>query len=503
MKMEDLVEFFQGKLEKDFGYDDDYTMEMLQVSSDELRRAKMDIPPKAKDTSELPKLPFGLEIKPSIDQIIGRRTNDERADLITRTEKKLEGSVRIKKQQRESVSRESSVPPSSGGYDTQSNYTMTTSRMSLAEGFQSRASYANTSRTSFFDGSDMGSMVTGDSRYHLDNVDSEQTYLQEHEPDFSRTPGSSSTVHVNDVSAQDGEVTPKIEERYQNRHGSSPNGIPTPTNDAVLTPTNEIVNVPPSLGYDRTPSPKSPRSPPTPVYSVTKSVNVSHTKTQKQSSAVVTVNGNNLDDIPNITVPLQNAKHDADDRMPTMFFHVGHEVGSSSAKKTKGGQPSLKKTEYRIERHPSDRRPSPQTSKMSPRLKSPTYHQQENVTHYIKPGSPTSQKIEQVHYRASVSSNYDSVESPYEEAMEQSLENLQLEDDRKDKIVYQSGVSIIRVNGYDESKRKSSPEKKRLRSPRNAPKFSDQRPQSDGAALSHDFRYGPKPVPKGKKPVFI
>lgn len=59
-------------MEKDFGFDDDTTMETLQRSSEELRKAKLDYagPPLP---HELPKKPFGVFVEPTIDLKIGRR----------------------------------------------------------------------------------------------------------------------------------------------------------------------------------------------------------------------------------------------------------------------------------------------------------------------------------------------------------------------------------------------------------------------------------------------
>lgn len=45
MSMEDLVEFLQVSLSKNFGYDDDSVIEQLQTSMTELRRVKLELPP--------------------------------------------------------------------------------------------------------------------------------------------------------------------------------------------------------------------------------------------------------------------------------------------------------------------------------------------------------------------------------------------------------------------------------------------------------------------------
>ena len=85
MDMEDLVEVLQKSLEKDFGYNDDQVIEALQSSMEELRKAKMHVPPKPKENEilkELPTKPFGLFVPPSVEQVIGRRTLESKQDLI-------------------------------------------------------------------------------------------------------------------------------------------------------------------------------------------------------------------------------------------------------------------------------------------------------------------------------------------------------------------------------------------------------------------------------------
>ncbi|KAG9489900.1 hypothetical protein GDO78_005685 [Eleutherodactylus coqui] len=58
LTMEDLIEFLQESLAKNFGYEDDYVIEQLQISMTELRRAKLDLPPPGKE-DEQPKKPLG------------------------------------------------------------------------------------------------------------------------------------------------------------------------------------------------------------------------------------------------------------------------------------------------------------------------------------------------------------------------------------------------------------------------------------------------------------
>ncbi|XP_015817527.3 USP6 N-terminal-like protein isoform X1 [Nothobranchius furzeri] len=58
LSMEELVEFLQVSLAKDFFYEDDFVIEQLQASMTELRRAKLELPAPAKE-EEFPKKPLG------------------------------------------------------------------------------------------------------------------------------------------------------------------------------------------------------------------------------------------------------------------------------------------------------------------------------------------------------------------------------------------------------------------------------------------------------------
>lgn len=44
LQMEELVEFLQDSLAKDFFYEDDFVIDQLQNSISELKRAKLDLP---------------------------------------------------------------------------------------------------------------------------------------------------------------------------------------------------------------------------------------------------------------------------------------------------------------------------------------------------------------------------------------------------------------------------------------------------------------------------
>lgn len=74
-------------MHKDFGYDDDHVIKMLEQSFDELRKAKMDYAPPPPDT-EFPQRPFGIFIEPTIETKIGRRKSN-----FTETEKEVTENV--------------------------------------------------------------------------------------------------------------------------------------------------------------------------------------------------------------------------------------------------------------------------------------------------------------------------------------------------------------------------------------------------------------------------
>ncbi|RUS85975.1 hypothetical protein EGW08_006245 [Elysia chlorotica] len=187
MQMDELLTFFQTNLEKDFVYEDDTVIEQLQICMEELRKARMAVPPKPKK-NESPTLPFGLDIAPSVEQLIGKKsekTVDEhfrknlprsggKAAYLRRknTSSSLSGGANhllstpeLSRSGRSGVgppdsrSLHSRVSQYSIGDDKSSYYdTATNSRISLAD--QSARTSAPSSRTSFGgDGmSDLGSL---------------------------------------------------------------------------------------------------------------------------------------------------------------------------------------------------------------------------------------------------------------------------------------------------------------------------------------------------------
>ncbi|KAK9871479.1 hypothetical protein WA026_012853 [Henosepilachna vigintioctopunctata] len=72
--MDAIVNFIQVKLHKDFLIEDDIVIQNLEKSIEELKRAKLYTPsPPQKD--EIPSRPFGVFKKPTLDKIVGIRTD--------------------------------------------------------------------------------------------------------------------------------------------------------------------------------------------------------------------------------------------------------------------------------------------------------------------------------------------------------------------------------------------------------------------------------------------
>lgn len=73
--MDSMCHYLQIQLQKDFGYDDDYVIKSFEQCSEELRKAKMDLPPPATE-AEFPQKEFGLFVEPSQNEKIGHRKSD-------------------------------------------------------------------------------------------------------------------------------------------------------------------------------------------------------------------------------------------------------------------------------------------------------------------------------------------------------------------------------------------------------------------------------------------
>jgi len=77
---EELIMFFQSDLMSDFGFDDEYAIQSLVVSMQELRRMKLELPaaPRPGDAVEKPTKPFGSFEPPSVEQFIASMQVDAR-----------------------------------------------------------------------------------------------------------------------------------------------------------------------------------------------------------------------------------------------------------------------------------------------------------------------------------------------------------------------------------------------------------------------------------------
>ncbi|MBZ3878713.1 USP6 N-terminal-like protein [Sciurus carolinensis] len=78
LSMEELVEFLQETLAKDFFFEDDFVIDQLQISMAELKRAKLDLPEPGKE-DEYPKKPLG-QLPPECHSIgINHLSNGQRS----------------------------------------------------------------------------------------------------------------------------------------------------------------------------------------------------------------------------------------------------------------------------------------------------------------------------------------------------------------------------------------------------------------------------------------
>ena len=170
-QMEEIVHFLQITVAKDFGYENNLVVESLQVAMEELRKARMDLPPKpTKDMQdEMPTKPFGLFVPPSVEQILGRRTVETEKDLVSGKRKSIRelrpqipadgGPERIPTEDEldgEAIQIASNGNSGIGDYDT-----MTTSATTPAAGSRASIGDYQSSRTSYLEGSEEGSSHTG------------------------------------------------------------------------------------------------------------------------------------------------------------------------------------------------------------------------------------------------------------------------------------------------------------------------------------------------------
>ncbi|CAO1402778.1 unnamed protein product [Diamesa hyperborea] len=81
--MDLITEYLQYKLQKSFGYSDNFVIKSLEQSLTDLKSAKLDLPPPATD-AEYPKFPMGKYIEPTIEKKLGLRKS-----RFTETEKNV------------------------------------------------------------------------------------------------------------------------------------------------------------------------------------------------------------------------------------------------------------------------------------------------------------------------------------------------------------------------------------------------------------------------------
>lgn len=72
--MDEITDFLQCQLHRDFGYSDDFVIKVLEQSMTDLRRFKMDLPPPPQEC-ELPKYECGRFIEPDYESKVSSFEN--------------------------------------------------------------------------------------------------------------------------------------------------------------------------------------------------------------------------------------------------------------------------------------------------------------------------------------------------------------------------------------------------------------------------------------------
>lgn len=213
MSMENAVAYLQSGLEKDFGYEDDAVLDQIQVGIEELTKAKMLVPPKPK-VNEEPTLPFGLEIEPSIEQIIKGRNPQSADDHFKRNPHKGKAGFLRKRGISNSFTPElgrshaesSSMQSSQLSFDDQSSYydTAANSRLSLTD-YNAKLSMQS-SRTSYAGDSDMDEEM----RYTPVNDGDDAS------PTTANYSHNSHETTVENIAELNGQKTPSTHSDYDN-----------------------------------------------------------------------------------------------------------------------------------------------------------------------------------------------------------------------------------------------------------------------------------------------
>ncbi|XP_043286925.1 USP6 N-terminal-like protein isoform X2 [Venturia canescens] len=193
MSLEGLDEFcnyLQIKLEKDFRYDDDTVVNMMQRSGEELKRAKLDYPG-APLPAELPRFPFGTFKEPSFTSKVGRR-----AEEFSEAQHAMRESVAQRRTMAEEIedTRNSPTPAdaSSGGDFTGSKFSLDPSLDDGGSPHGSRRSLADTSVTSTADLSVFSSATRSQA---LDNSLDTQSNISEGSSGSNGLPTPRATPH--------------------------------------------------------------------------------------------------------------------------------------------------------------------------------------------------------------------------------------------------------------------------------------------------------------------
>lgn len=74
-EMDAITDYFQYRLYNNFGYSDNFVIKALEISMNELRSRKLDLPPPA-DSIEFPKCELGTFVEQPIEKQLGLRSKD-------------------------------------------------------------------------------------------------------------------------------------------------------------------------------------------------------------------------------------------------------------------------------------------------------------------------------------------------------------------------------------------------------------------------------------------
>lgn len=83
MNMEELMDFFQNKLAREFDHSDDHTINVLRTTLEDLRKAKLDTPPETEESQKLerPSKPLGAFETPTVEQMINEFEKEHKGEL--------------------------------------------------------------------------------------------------------------------------------------------------------------------------------------------------------------------------------------------------------------------------------------------------------------------------------------------------------------------------------------------------------------------------------------